>query len=99
MNTSTEGFQPGDHAQLAVAGPQQLLVAADLSAHPSDLGQVPAVLDQVETNVKQRPRTVLVDAGEGNERDWARVATKGIEGYVAVGRAGHGPHGGHAGPR
>ena len=88
MKTSTDGFQQCDNAQIAVAGTQQLIVAADLSAHPSDQGQRHAVLDQVEANVKQRPLTVLADAGYGNERDLARLERKGIEGYVAVGRDG-----------
>ena len=86
MKTSTDGFQPCSNAQLAVAGPRQLIVAA--SAHPSDQGQLHAILDQVEAHVKQRPLTVLADAGYCNERDLARLETKGIEGYVAVGRDG-----------
>ena len=88
MKTSTDGFQQCYNAQLAVAGTQQLSVAADLSAHPSDQGQRHAVLYQVEANVKQRPPTVLADAGYCHERDLARLETKGIAGYVAVGRAG-----------
>ena len=48
MKTSTDGFQQCYNAQIAVDGTQQLIVAADLSAHPSDQGQLHAVLDQVE---------------------------------------------------
>ena len=89
MKTSTDGnIQQCYNAQIAVDGTQQLIVAADLSAHPSDQGQLHAVLDQVEANVKQRPLTVLADAGYCNERDLALLETKGIEGYVAVGRDG-----------
>ena len=88
MKTSTDGFQQCYNAQIAVDGTQQLIVAADLSAHPSDQGQLHAVLDQVEAHVKQRPPTVLADAGYCNEHDLARLERKGIEGYVAVGRDG-----------
>ena len=88
MKTSTDGFQQCYNAQIAVDGTQQLIVATDLSAHPSDQGQRHAVLDQVEANVKQRPLTVLADAGYCNERDLELLETKGIEGYVAVGRDG-----------
>lgn len=88
MKTSTDGFQQCYNAQIAVDGTQQLIVAADLSAHPSDQGQRHAVLDQVEATVTQRPPTVLADAGYGNERDLALLEAKGIDGYVAVGRNG-----------
>ena len=110
MKTSTDGFQQCYNAQIAVDGTQQLIVAADLSAHPSDQGQLHAVLDQVEANVKQRPLTVLADAGYCNERDLAPLGDEGHRGLRGGGTGrpagggrpaapGHGPHGGQAGHR
>ena len=80
----------GDDAVLFVAvdGAHQLVVATEVTANASDQGGVPALLDALAETVGEQPETVLADAGYSNERDLADLETRGIDGYVSLGREG-----------
>ena len=86
MKTSNEGFQQCYNAQAAVDGEHQLVVATDVTANASDQGGLPVLLDEVEERFDTRPETVLADSGYCNERDLADLETRGVDGYVSVGR-------------
>ena len=88
MKTSSEGFQQCYNAQVAVEGEHQLVVATEVTANASDQGGLPLLLDEVVETVGEQPETVLADAGYGNERDLADLETRGIDGYVSLGREG-----------
>ena len=88
MKTSNEGFQQCYNAQAAVDGAHQLVVATAVTANASDQGGLPVLLDEVEERFAARPERVLADAGYCNERDLAELESRGIDGYVAVGREG-----------
>ena len=88
MKTSNDGFQQCYNAQVAVDGEHQLVVATAVTANASDQGGVPALLDAVAETVGEQPETVLADAGYSNERDLADLETRGIDGYVSLGREG-----------
>ena len=88
MKTSNDGFQQCDNAQVAVDGAPQLVVATEVTANASDQGGVPALLDALAETVGEQPETVLADAGYSNERDLADLETRGIDGYVSLGREG-----------
>ena len=88
MKTSNDGFQQCYNAQVAVDGEHQLVVATEVTANASDQGGVPALLDAVAETVGEQPETVLADAGYSNERDLADLETRGIDGYVSLGREG-----------
>ncbi len=88
MKTSNDGFQQCDNAQVAVDGAHQLVVATEVTANASDQGGVPALLDALAETVGEQPETVLADAGYSNERDLADLETRGIDGYVSLGREG-----------
>ena len=88
MKTSSEGFQQCDNAQVAVDGERQLVVATEVTANASDQGGLPALLNEVAETVCAQPETVLADAGYSNERDLADLETRGIDGYVSLGREG-----------
>ena len=88
MKTSSEGFQQCHNAQVAVDGEHQLVVATEVTANASDQGGVPALLDALAETVGEQPETVLADAGYSNERDLADLETRGIDGYVFLGREG-----------
>ena len=88
MKTSNDGFQQCYNAQVAVDGAHQLVVATEVTANASDQGGVPALLDAVAETVGEQPETVLADAGYSNERDLADLETRGIDGYVSLGREG-----------
>ena len=86
--TSSEGFQQCYNAQVAVEGEHQLVVATEVTANASDQGGLPLLLDEVVETVGEQPETVLADAGYGNEQDLADLETRGIDGYVSLGREG-----------
>ena len=88
MKTSSEGFQQCYNAQVAVDGEHQLVVATEVTANASDQGGLPLLLDEVAETVGEQPETVLADAGYSNERDVADLKTRGIDGYVSLGREG-----------
>ena len=88
MKTSNDAFQQCYNAQAAVDGAHQLVVATAVTANASDQGGVPALLDEVAETVGEQPETVLADAGYNNERDLADLETRGIDGYVSLGREG-----------
>ena len=88
MKTSQDGFPQCYNAQIVVDGDSQLIVAAAVSAQASDQGQLPRLLDAVQTHYGQTPSTVLADAGYRNERDLQELETRHIDGYVALGREG-----------
>ena len=88
MKTSSEGFQQCYNAQVAVDGEHQLVVATEVTANASDQGGLLLLLDAVAETVGEQPETVLADAGYSNERDLADLETRGIDGYVSLGREG-----------
>ena len=88
MKTSSEGFQQCYNAQVAVDGEHQLVVATEVTANASDQGELPLLLDEVSETFGEQPERVLADAGYSNERDLADLETRGIDGYVSLGREG-----------
>ncbi len=60
-------------------------VSAQASAH----GQLPRLRDEVQARYGHTPTQLLAEAGYRNERDLQELETRGIEGYVALGREGH----------
>ena len=88
MPTSQDGFPQCYNAQLGVDADSQLIVAAAVSPQASDQGQLPRLLDAVQAHYGHTPTTVLADAGYRNERDLQELETRGIDGYVALGREG-----------
>ena len=88
MPTSQDGFQQCYNAQLVVDADSQLIVTAAVSPQASDQGQLPRLLDAVQAHYGHTPTTVLADAGYRNERDLQELETRGIDGYVALGREG-----------
>ena len=69
-----------------VDGGCQLIVTTAVSAHASDQGQLPQLLDAVQAHYGHTPTTVLADAGYRNEPDLLELETRRIDGYVALGR-------------
>ncbi len=88
MRTSTEGYQQCYNAQTAVDGENQLVVGASVTDNGSDQGELTARLDEVEADFGERPEEVLADAGYNGEEELAELETRGIVGFVALGREG-----------
>ena len=88
MRTSTEGYQQCYNAQTAVDDENQIVVGASVTDNGSDQGELTARLDEVEADFGERPEEVLADAGYNGEEELAELETRGIVGYVALGREG-----------
>ncbi len=70
-------------------------VAAGAIAHQprhlaTDIGALPDLVDQIESNTGRRPRKVLADAGYASDNNLAALETRGIDAYLAVRRERHG---------
>ncbi len=84
-----DGYIQGYNAQAAVDGAAQIIVAHELTPSMSDCGQLTPLLDGVETNLGCRPKEASADSGYLSEANLAELKSRGIDGYVATGRAKH----------
>ena len=88
MSTSSEGFQQAYNAQAATDSESRLIVAADVSASPSDANELIPLLEQAGHNLGRTPGAVLADSGYASEKNLSELERRGIDGYVALGREG-----------
>lgn len=91
MRSRTEGFVQAYNAGAVVDETAQVIVAATLSADPTDSRSLPALVDAVEANTGRRPKRVLADAGYCSTNNIDHLQSAGIDGYIATGRESHGP--------
>ena len=83
-----EGFQQCYNAQAAVDEGSQLIVAVDLNACGSDVGQLLPMVAQAEANLGHRHQAVLADAGYASEANFAALQERNQVACVALGREG-----------
>ena len=86
---SKDGFVQAYNAQAAVDDDAQIIVAHDLTQNGGDQGQLVSMVDHVEANMGRKPAQVSADAGYCSEANLQALADRGIDGYVAPGRAKH----------
>ena len=82
-----DGFIQGYNAQAAVDGQAQIIVAHGLTTSTSDQDQLVALVDGIENNLGRKPAEASADAGYCSEANLAALAARGIQAYVATGRA------------
>ena len=81
------GWQQDYHAQAAVDGKEQLVVAAEVSVDANDHGKLlHAMVGEVAVVACERLEAVLADAGYASGRELARLEYREVEGYGALGR-------------
>jgi hypothetical protein len=85
-----DGFIQGDNGQLAVDAGHQIIVAQRLTTQGSDQAGLVALVDATRAALGRKPREVSADAGFCREDNLAARDARGIRGYLAPGRAGHG---------
>lgn len=83
------GAGRGYNAQAAVDDAHQIVVAADLSADPTDTHALPDLVDQIERNLGRRPKRVLADAGYYSEANLEHLEIASIEPFIATRRSKH----------
>ena len=84
---SKDGFVQAYNAQAAVDGTAQIIVAQDVTQSPTDRGQLVAMTDAVEVNMGRKPEQLSADAGYCSEANLEALEARGIDAYVATGRA------------
>ena len=85
-----DGFVQGYNGQLAVDAAHQIIVAQRLTTNGSDQAGLVPLLDAARAALGRKPREVSADAGFCREDNLAALEARGIRGYLAPGRAGHG---------
>ncbi|MGE3703289.1 MAG: transposase [Hyphomicrobiaceae bacterium] len=84
-----DGYMQGYNAQAAVDREAQIIVAHGLTPSTSDHGQLEGLLDRLEANLGRRPKEASADSGYLSEANLAALHARGIEPYIATGRAKH----------
>jgi transposase len=84
-----DGFIQGYNAQAAVDGQAQIIVEHGLTPGTSDQDQLVALVDGIESNLGRKPAEASADAGYCSEANLAALEARGINAYVATGRAKH----------
>jgi hypothetical protein len=82
-----DGFIQGYNAQAAVDATAQVIVAHDLDARQNDQHQLTPLVDAVTANMGKKPGQVSADAGYCSNANLAALEARGIDAYVAPGRA------------
>jgi hypothetical protein len=84
-----DGFIQGYNAQAAVDATAQVIVAHGLDARQSDQHQLTRIADAVEANLGRRPTQLSADAGYRSDANLAALEERGVDAYIAPGRAKH----------
>src|SRR6266702_4980875 len=86
---SKEGFVQAYNAQAAVDAEAQIIVAHELTQCGSDQGQLVPLVEAIENNLGRKPEQASADSGYCSEPNLEALVARGIDGYVAPGRAQH----------
>jgi len=86
---SKEGFVQAYNAQAAVDAEAQIIVAHELTQCGSDQGQLVPLVEAIENNLGRKPEQASADSGYCSEPNLKALVARGIDGYVAPGRAQH----------
>ena len=84
---SKDGFVQAYNGQIAVDAQAQVIVACDVTQSAADSGQLLGMADAVEANLGRKPEQASADAGYCSEANLAGLEERGIDAYVATGRA------------
>ena len=94
-----DGFIQGYNAQAAVDATAQVIVAHGLDARQSDQHQLTPIADAIEANLGRKPTQLSADAGYCSDANLAALEQRGIDAYIAPGRAKHADAGEGGGAR
>lgn len=86
MKTGKGNFEQSYNVQIGVDGDKQLVVAADVTANPTDNPQLLPMEEQAEKNTGEKPKAMLADSGYKGEANFEALEQRGIDAYVALGK-------------
>jgi transposase len=84
-----DGYVQAYNAQATVDAEAQIIVAHDLDACQSDQHQLAPAMDAVRANLGRAPAQMSADAGYCSDANLRALEARGIDAYVATGRAKH----------
>lgn len=87
---SNDGYVQAYNAQLAVDEEAQIIVGAEVSQCGNDHGQLTPMVEAVQAECGEFPKSVTSDAGYRSEKSFQELERHGIRGYVALGKEGRG---------
>jgi transposase len=85
-----DGFVQGYNAQIVVDSNNQVIVAQDVTASPTDVQQLEPMVAQIKKNTGRQAKEFSADAGYCSEGNLKELARRHINAYVATGRQKHG---------
>ncbi|MGS0756634.1 IS1182 family transposase [Roseateles sp. GG27B] len=90
MKQATGGFNTGYNGQLAVDAKAHIIIAAELSHHANDVGELLVMVQAIKDNLGQAPEQLLADAGYKSEEVFKHFVESEaeIDLVVALGREG-----------
>jgi transposase len=86
---SKDGFVQAFNAQAAVDAEAQIIVAQGVTQDANDKRQLVPMTDAIETNLGRRPEQLSADSGYCSDANIEVLEARGIDGYIAPGRAKH----------
>jgi len=84
---SKDGFVQAFNAQAAVDAEAQVIVAQGVTQDANDRRQLVPMTDAIETNLGRKPEQLSADSGYCSDANIEALETRGIDGYIATGRA------------
>jgi transposase len=84
---SKDGFVQAFNAQAAVDAEAQIIVAQAVTQEANDKRQLVPMTDAIETNLGRKPEQLSADSGYCSDANIEALETRGIDGYIATGRA------------
>lgn len=85
-----DGFIQGYNAQVVVDDAHQIIVAQDVSNQSPDCQHLVPMIDRTVENCGAAPARASADNGYLSESNVARMASRGVDAYIAPGRLKHG---------
>ena len=86
---SKDGFVQAYNGQAAVDAEAQIIVAQDVTQEAGDKQQLVPMTDAVMANMGAKPDQLSADNGYCSEVNLAALEARGIDAYIATGRAKH----------
>ena len=84
---SKDGFVQAFNAQAAVDAEAQIIVANGVTQDANDKQQLVSMTDAIETNLGRKPEPLSADSGYCSDANIEALEARGIDGYIAPGRA------------
>ena len=90
---SKDGFVQAFNAQAAVDAEAQIIVAQGVTQDANDKRQLVPMTDAIAINLGRKPEQLSADSGYCSDANIEALETRGIDGYIAPGRAKHAANG------